>query len=133
MSSQRDIPQWDMVVDGMVGKSLSLRRVRGEYEKKRRREIVAERKVVKRGMEEWGLENEVRLLDDVKGFWPDWWGSQTLHGVSPWDYTPGRLLGQKKRVLFLTGKLYLSRVDRIHRAEVIRLCGLPREDEYPHI
>jgi len=96
------------------GGSLDLNVLRREYEKKRRREILTERKLIKRDIgseevREWSLNDEVGLKEEVEGYWPDWWGSKDDKGRSPWDHVPGKLEGGKKRVLFLTGmSIYIN-------------------------
>lgn len=40
----------------------------------------------------------------VGDWWPEWWGGSDEFGKSPYDYTPPLLVGEKKRVLFLTSE-----------------------------
>jgi hypothetical protein len=43
-----------------------------------------------------------RIIDHAKTAWPLWWGSSE-HAKSPFDFVAPPLVGQKRRVLFLTG------------------------------
>jgi hypothetical protein len=87
--------------------------LRRGYEKKRRRELVdAQAQAgsflagLGAGWRNWmdptldeGGESE------VVDWWPEWWGGSDEVGASPYDYTPPPVVGEKKRVLFLTSKL----------------------------
>ena len=92
----------------------TLAEMRKGYEKKRRKELEAN---LGNG---WVIPfwptpdrdyDEQGFLEDVQGWWPEWWGSRDEVGPSPYDHVPAvAARGEKKRLLFLTSEspLYLS-------------------------
>jgi hypothetical protein len=86
----------------------NLTEARKIYGKERQREIWQDKLTQRRprsriGDMEWYLDEEVALETEVNEYWPGWWGSSAVTR-SPWDYIPGPLQGEKRRVLFLTGR-----------------------------
>jgi hypothetical protein len=113
--------------------------MRRGYEKKRRRSVEAQAQAgsfltgLRIGWKNWmdpTLEEQVEIVSG--DWWPEWWGSSDEAGASPYDYAPPTIVGEKKRVLFLTSEsrrtLHLKR-----RKADGRLQGLPGENEHAYI
>jgi hypothetical protein len=92
--------------------SCEILELRRGYEKKRRRELKdAEAQAgsfltgLRRGWKNWMDPTlEEQYENEVEDWWPEWWGGSDEVGKSPYDYSPAPVVGEKKRVLFLTSE-----------------------------
>jgi hypothetical protein len=117
--------------------SFNLQTLRIQYEKKRRREIQLERpstgllsRLSRKSADErlsWDVDVGRRVKEEVLDVWPVWWGQKDLVGVSPWDHIPEPMIGNRRRVLFLTGEFASLNITKL------RIRGLSGEDEYTYI
>lgn len=87
-----------------------LKGLRIEHEQRRRADIIEQREHVDgkgkriRDEEGWSTDEEALLRKEAEDVWPEWWGCSAILGTSPFDYVPLNLQGERKRVLFLTGR-----------------------------
>lgn len=104
--------EWEAVDLDVV--PYSLKGLRREYAKKRRREAQQQREWQGAALPllpspdgpEWSEEDEASLIQEANLHWPTWWGNKDVVGASPYDHRPRASVGEKKRVLFLTSESF---------------------------
>lgn len=108
---ERRTTQWEAMDIDVRPQTLA--EMRKGYEKKRRKELEG---YVGHGwmVPFWPTPDrdfdEGAFLEDVTGWWPEWWGSSDQVGASPYDHAPAHGQGEKKRLLFLTSELLQTRL-----------------------